>query len=329
MIVLAGVATVLVKAVRVSYGAGAGGHRAIIGIELTASTHTVPSDVFYISGNVGGLYPGAQSQLPLTVTNPMSVDITVTSLTVSPTGSDTIGCDGTSSQNIQVTDYSGPGFVVGHGGSAIVELPIGMPASAADACQEATFALSYGGSADAGAGWTKTITMGPSRMEGDLRISAGESIAAGYHLSARKPPRAGGNVSVTNAAITLPVTCADGSTPPGSPITIALSNMTYTTPAGTTMWIPSAHPASPGTYQGSTVAPDLCHGIGGGLMRNRAGAVLSTTISGTGGSISVQFHYRDPAAKGGPNANCSSTSQNPEPGIAGVCTGAWSGTRQL
>ena len=70
MIVLAGVAAVLVKAVHVSYGADAAGPRAIVGLDLmAASSQVVQSDVFYISGSVGGLYPGAQSQLPLTVTN--------------------------------------------------------------------------------------------------------------------------------------------------------------------------------------------------------------------------------------------------------------------
>jgi hypothetical protein len=113
---------------------------------------------FTVAGDApGALFPGVSQPLALTVTNPNSVPISVTSLTVTiQAGSTKPGCDG--STNLQVTQSSASAsnaLVVPAGGH--VTLPSGtvsapqvlmkdLPTNQ-DACRGAAFSFSYGGSA--------------------------------------------------------------------------------------------------------------------------------------------------------------------------------------
>jgi hypothetical protein len=98
---------------------------------------------FSIVGAVTDLYPGAQKQLALTVTNPDNQDLKVTSLKVTVQDSNQPGC---AAANLVATDFSGS-FVVKKHQSVTRQLPLRMVASPAASCQGATFPLQYEGTA--------------------------------------------------------------------------------------------------------------------------------------------------------------------------------------
>jgi hypothetical protein len=80
------------------------------------------------------------------------------------------------------------------------------------------------------------------------------------------------------------------------------------------------------SWQGSTVSPDIC---GGFPMDNVKGAVFTATVSQnppTGSLVGVRFKYRDPAAAGGPNTDCTSAGE-PNRNRADVCGASWSQPR--
>jgi large repetitive protein len=127
---------------------------------VTSYTWTVGSagKPFTIAGNVSEpLAPGISRTLALTVTNPNTVAITVTSLTVTPgAGSSKEGCDGPTNLAVTQSNASSTNPLVvpasGH-----VSLPAGSVstpqvlmrdlATNQDACKGASFAFTYGGSA--------------------------------------------------------------------------------------------------------------------------------------------------------------------------------------
>ena len=167
---------VAVNGVRTLNGARAQARgQAIVGITLTsekgggnANPNSNPNttNVFYISGDVNGLYPGLSTQLPLTVTNPNTDDLQVNSLSVSVTGTSDASCP---AGNIQVSNYSGPSFIVAkNNGTATVNVPISMPASAGDPCQGVTFNLQYSGSGQQASGTTT--------YQGNLTCSATKPV---------------------------------------------------------------------------------------------------------------------------------------------------------
>jgi hypothetical protein len=112
----------------------------------TAGAPTQPATIstaagsFRISGNVAGLYPGAQLPLVLTVTNPEHFAIVVTTLSVS-IGAAAPGC---AAVNLTATSFSGQ-LQVPAGGTATLSVHVAMAHSAPDACQGAVFPLRYSG----------------------------------------------------------------------------------------------------------------------------------------------------------------------------------------
>src|SRR5439155_13917083 len=81
-----------------------------------------------------------------------------------------------------------------------------------------------------------------------------------------------------------------------------------------------------------TVAPNFC---GGSVMFSASnspssggGATFTADLQATQtNSINIRFHFRDPAAKGKPNTDCSSPAENT--GDAATCGASWSSTQSF
>ena len=173
----------------------------------------------------------------------------------------------------------------------------------------------------------KTVRIGPSSMEGDLKnILPGDWVNAGYDFKLKDGNHPLDIVTVTGS-VSIAVKCSDGSTPAGSPIVIPLTKQSYTVAPGYTGWVPSGDQLSELNWQGAVKALDLCAGIGTGAMRNQIGAVFTGTFSPNPSThpIDIRFHYRIPASKGKPNTNCSDLT-DPNRYKADVCGASWSAT---
>jgi hypothetical protein len=99
---------------------------------------------FQISGQVSGLYPGAQKQLNLGVSNPNNFAINVTTLTVTVGSPGVVGC---AQSNVAATSFTGS-LIVAKNATVTKSLPINMLPSAPDQCRGATFPLTFGGTAE-------------------------------------------------------------------------------------------------------------------------------------------------------------------------------------
>jgi len=116
--------------------------------------------VFVISGNLAGLYPGGSATLTLRVHNPLHKSIRVDTITII-SGPANSGCPasnlaagtGLTALNSLYTITLSPPLVVPGGQSADgPQVSITLLKGAPDACQSATFLLLYGGSATAADG---------------------------------------------------------------------------------------------------------------------------------------------------------------------------------
>ena len=94
---------------------------------------------FTMSGGVGGLYPGGETSLPVTIVNPNKQDMLVTSITVS--AADSGGCE---SENVDVRPLAKP-VLVRRQAEAVASITIGLERSAGDECKGVTFALTFSG----------------------------------------------------------------------------------------------------------------------------------------------------------------------------------------
>ena len=168
----------------------------------------------------------------------------------------------------------------------------------------------------------KTFSIGPSSMEGNLFIQAGDWVSGGYSFSFVTNTHPATNYTVT-ATVTVPVTCPQGGGT-GGDIIVSLGTVTYGVPAGNTNWLPTGDQNSILSWQGATQAPDLC---GGNVMNNQHGAIFSTTVSQDppAGLVNWRFKYRDPNAKGKGNVNCTDAS-DPRRNDAATCGASWSQT---
>jgi hypothetical protein len=111
--------------------------------------------VFVISGNVDGLYPGAQATLALRVHNPLDRSISVRTITIVADNANS-GCAasklaagaGPTPLNSVYTITLSPPLVIPKGQTVNgPQVPITLLKTAPDACQNATFLLHYGGTA--------------------------------------------------------------------------------------------------------------------------------------------------------------------------------------
>jgi hypothetical protein len=123
--------------------------------KIVADTSGQP---FTISGTaLGALYPGVTRALPLTIRNPNTVAIVVTSLSVTiQPGSSNAGCDGSTNLAVTQSNVSSTNTLTVPAAGQVT-LPSGTVSAPAilmrdlatnqDACKGATYSLSYGGSA--------------------------------------------------------------------------------------------------------------------------------------------------------------------------------------
>lgn len=168
----------------------------------------------------------------------------------------------------------------------------------------------------------KTFSIGPSSMEGNLLIHAGDWVSGGYSFKFVSGSHPATNYTVT-ATVTVPVTCPQGGGSGGN-IVVSLGTNTYGVPASNTNWLPTGDQNSILSWQGATQAPDLCNG---NVMNNQHGAIFSTTVSQDppAGLVDWRFKYRDPNAKGKGNVNCTDAS-DPRRNDAATCGASWSQT---
>jgi hypothetical protein len=178
----------------------------------------------------------------------------------------------------------------------------------------------------------KNFSIGPSSMEGDLHISPGDWISGGYNFHFITASHAATAYTVV-ATVTVPVVCPDNSVqnivvPLGAPGQLnggGVAAYTYNIPAGDTSKHASGDQNSILVWEGAVQAPaNLCGGVAG---RNQKGAIFNANVTQNPhvDLVDWQFHYRDPAAKGKPNTNCTDAS-DPNRNRADVCGASWSQT---
>jgi hypothetical protein len=97
---------------------------------------------FVVSGQVENLRPGGSRPMVLTVRNPNSVGIRVTSLTVRA-GAASAACQASS---LTLPQWTGS-LVVPKNGTATLTVNVALKSTAPDACQGARWPLTYGGTA--------------------------------------------------------------------------------------------------------------------------------------------------------------------------------------
>jgi hypothetical protein len=150
-------------------------------------------------------------------------------------------------------------------------------------------------------------------MEGAITISNGDYVAAGINLT---KIQAAGTIEIVDGSVTFAGKCSNGS--PANELVIDLKPGPYHERNLVN------NEDAPASFQGSSVA-DVCGG-GSAKLNASSGATLSADVRGTNTSevIQVQFHYRDPNAKGKGNYDCSASS-SASLGAA-VCGASWSGT---
>jgi uncharacterized repeat protein (TIGR01451 family) len=165
----------------------------------------------------------------------------------------------------------------------------------------------------------KSIEIGPSSMEGAIKIDIGDWVNGGYSFKTNFT----GPITITaTVSITGPCT---GGTLTSDTLIVPLGTISYSAVSGAD-WLPTGDANSVLSWQGSIQAPaTLC---GGGQLNASKGAVFDATVSGVpaGKAITFRFKFRDPAAKGKPNTNCLDTS-DPNRAKADVCGASWSSTK--
>ena len=170
----------------------------------------------------------------------------------------------------------------------------------------------------------KTVSIGPSSMEGAIKISNGDWVNGGYSM---KSTVTGDLTIAANVRITGP--CSNGGT---DTLIIPLATKTYPAPSQAKDWLPTGDANSVLSWQGAVqvgvTTPPICGGVG--KLDASKGAIFTATVSADppepGSTVTFRFKFRDPAAKGKPNTNCLDTS-DPNRSKADVCGASWSGTK--
>ena len=115
--------------------------------------------------------------------------------------------------------------------------------------------------------------MGPQAMEGDLKVSPGTTLMAGYDFTV-PGNSASFPLTVNNPRVVFTVNCVSGATPTQPTLTVKMPTQTYS--VTNSQWYPSGDQHSPLVYQGSITVPDLCQG---GQLRLNQGGTFTASIS--------------------------------------------------
>jgi hypothetical protein len=119
----------------------------------------------------------------------------------------------------------------------------------------------------------KTLTMGPQAMEGNLKVTPGKKIKAGYDFTLpgnNKPFM----VMFSEAKVVFKVRCVSGKPPSEPTFTVALPKQFYS--VNTSNWYPTGDQSSPLSYQGEREVPNLC---AGGQLNLGEGGTFSALVT--------------------------------------------------
>jgi hypothetical protein len=169
----------------------------------------------------------------------------------------------------------------------------------------------------------KTFSIGLSSMEGHLKIMSDTWFNGGYSFKFKNNTHAATQFTVMSR-VEVPVTCPYGGGAGGT-IVISLGTRTYNVPAGNTNWLPTGDANSILSWMGAVRTPDLCGGL---PMDNARGALFTATVlqsPASGSLVDFRFKYRNPAAKGKVDTNCTDPTE-PKRNDAATCGASWSET---
>jgi hypothetical protein len=117
------------------------------------------------------------------------------------------------------------------------------------------------------------LTMGPEAMEGNLKVSPGKKIKAGYDfaLPGTKKPF---TTTFSEGKVVFKVRCVSGAKPSEPTFTVSLPTQSYS--VGNANWYPSANQSSALVYEGEREIPALC---GTGQLSLKEGGTFSTFMT--------------------------------------------------
>ena len=145
-------------------------------------------------------------------------------------------------------------------------------------------------------------------MEGNLQVSPGTMLQAGYDFTMPGNHPAA-SVSFPSAKVTFNASCVSGSR--GGVITVPLNSGSYIDPANDGGdWFPSGDQSSLASYEGAASVPDLC---GGGKVSLQQGGTFTAGLESSDASdpVNVRWHYSAGSSAGGWSGTMSFT---PGPG---------------
>jgi hypothetical protein len=210
------------------WSAAPGGRTLMPGAVLTSATS------FGLSGTVGNLAPGAPSTLVVTVTNPYSVPITLTSVTVSVptvpancTASSLTLANSVFAGSPPTATVTGLSRAVPANGSATAPFAILLDRNAGNGCQSVTFPFSYSATATYTAATTTVLasSANPSLFGSSVTVTATVTASP----PAPNPPPG----TVTFYLCTNPANLAPGSPASACTTSLALGPAMTVTGSGT------------------------------------------------------------------------------------------------
>lgn len=140
------------------------------------------------------------------------------------------------------------------------------------------------------------ISFPTQAMEGNLQVSPGTTLEAGYDFTMPGNHPAA-SVAFASAQVTFDATCASGSG--GGVITVPLGAGPYTDPLNDGGdWFPSGDQSSSASYEGSVSVPKLC---GGALVSLQRGGMFTATLQSSDATnpVHVRWHYSANSSAGG------------------------------
>lgn len=242
----------------------ASAHNGMIQISCSAVTFSYDS------------FPSGTSNISETVSVNGTKVVSKTFTLTGSAGSDTVAISAASGDTVSANAT----WTADGGGSASLTQQVTGCSAPCPQGTKANFRWHYSANGSSGS-WsgTKTVicpgslTQGPQAMEGDLKVSPGTTLEAGYDFTV-PGNKASFSLTVTNPQVVFTVNCVSGATPSSSTLTVPMPTTTYS--VINDQWIPSGDQHSPLVYQGSITVPDLC---GGGQLRLNQGGTFTASVS--------------------------------------------------